>query len=72
MNNEDLIWRMNKVRNNLYSVNNKLTSLKETLKSSITVNDSTFKSSEINTIDSKVENQIYVLNNTIIPKLKNM
>ena len=71
VNNEDLIWRMNKVRNNLYSVNNKLTSLKETLKSSITVNDSTFKSSEINTIDSKVENQIYVLNNTIIPKLKN-
>ena len=63
---------MNKVKNNLYSVNSKLTLLKENLQKSITINDNTFKSSEINTIDSKVDNQIYVLNNTIIPNLKNM
>jgi len=72
MSNEDLIYKMNKVKNNLYSVNSKLTLLKENLQKSITINDNTFKSSEINTIDSKVDNQIYVLNNTIIPNLKNM
>ena len=72
MSNEDLIYKMNKVKNNLYSVNSKLTLLKENLQKSITINDNTFKLSEINTIDSKVDNQIYVLNNTIIPNLKNM
>lgn len=70
--NEKLLMKMNKVRNNLTSAKAELRMASELLNESIKINDTVFKSEKINVLNDKLNNQIYSLNNKIIPRVKNM
>lgn len=70
--NEKLLMKMNKVRNNLTSAKAELRMASELLNESIKINDIVFKSEKINVLNDKLNNQIYSLNNKIIPRVKNM
>lgn len=70
--NEKLLMKMNKVRNNLTNAKAELRIASELLNDSIKINDTVFKSEKINVLNDKLNNQIYSLNNKIIPRLKNM
>ena len=63
---------MNKVRNNLTNAKAELRIASELLNDSIKINDTVFKSEKINVLNDKLNNQIYSLNNKIIPRVKNM
>ncbi len=70
--NEKLLMKMNKVRNNLTNAKAELRIASELLNDSIKINDTVFKSEKINVLNDKLNNQIYSLNNKIIPRVKNM
>ncbi len=70
--NEKLLMKMNKVRNNLTNAKAELRTASELLNESIKINDTVFKSEKINVLNDKLNNQIYSLNNKIIPRVKNM
>ena len=72
MNDEELIIKMKKIKNNLENVKKELRNVQNTLNQSITFNNEGFKSHDISKINNKINVQINNLNNKIIPKLDSM
>ncbi len=71
MNNE-LVRKMNKVKNNLESAKNNIRYVKDIMDDSITIDNYIFKDGDFSIIENKLDIQINNLNKKIIPKIKNM
>lgn len=72
MNNEELLRKMRRIRNNLENVRDKLNSVESILNQSITFDNNGFKSDEISTLNTKLNRQINNINTKIIPEINNM
>ena len=72
MNNEEVLKKMKKVKNNLENARVQLRNAKNLLNQSITFDNEGFKSEEISNLNTKLNSQIYNLNNKIIPKINGM
>ena len=72
MNDEELLIKIKKVKNNLENVKKELTNVQNVLNQSITFDNDGFKSDDISKINNKINKQINNLNNKIIPKINNM
>lgn len=70
--NDELLRKMNKVRNNLITARTSLESTKNIIKESILINNDTFKNENFTVINNKLSIQINSLNKKIIPKIKDM
>lgn len=72
MNDEELLRKMKRVKNNLENTRRQLKNIKDILNQSITFNNEGFKSDDISKLNNKLNKQINNLNNKIIPKINNM
>lgn len=70
--NDELLRKMNKVKNNLNSAKSELRNVKNIFVDSISVNGLAFKESDFSIIENKLNVQINNLNVKIIPKIKSM
>lgn len=70
--NDELLRKMNKVKNNLNSAKSELRNVKNIFVDSISVNGLAFKDSDFSIIENKLNVQINNLNGKIIPKIKSM
>lgn len=69
MNNEELLKKMKKVKNNLENARIQLRNAKNILNQSITFDNEGFKSEEISDLSTKLNAQINSINKKIIPKI---
>ena len=72
MNNQDLLAKIKKIRNSLEIARKELNNAKDILNDSITFNNTGFKNGDISNLNSRLNTQIYNINNKIIPKINNM
>lgn len=72
MNDEELLIKMKKVKNNLENVKKELRNVENILNQSITFDNEGFKFKDISKINNKINVQINNLNNKIISKLDSM
>ena len=72
MNNEEVLKKMKRIKNNLENARTQLTNAKNILNQSITFGNEGFKSETISNLNTKLNKQINNLNNKIIPKINNV
>ena len=72
MENENLLSKMNLIKNNLEDVRKKLNSAREILNDSITFNNEGFREEKILNLCEKIKYQIDSIDNDLIPKINNM
>lgn len=70
MDEQVLLTKMKKVKNNLENAKKELFIAQSILADSIAINEQCFKNSEIDNINKKINNQLNNLNNKIIPNIK--
>ena len=72
MNDEELLRKMKKIKNNLENTKLQLRNAKNILNQSITFDNEGFKSDDISKLTTKLNKQINNINSKIIPKINNM
>lgn len=72
MEKQELLLKMNKVKNNLLNVRRQLVEAQKVLNQSISFNNVGFKSTDISKLNQKIELQINSLDKRIIPEIKKM
>ena len=72
MEKQDILVNLRNARSNLNNARKELSNAQKILNESITFNNEGFKDSDIEAIKNKIDNQVYNLNNKVIPGVENM